>query len=231
MAKRSSVWAHMTKLDRDKVRCNLCSRVFSHYGSTTSLRRHLQTSHADALGSSTPTTVASYAARPKVRATSLLVKLLASGALPPSLLEDKLFQDFVQALEPQYKIPVRQMLTDRLTIATVISESSCEGVPTEIKSCLAVSNDAARCNDINDESLFQSDNALSRAFHCVVEHITTNVLTAVQVVSTMVDITRMYVSKVVEYGQTTGYDSDSINLRHKLSSKFGDRLHFCQGRS
>lgn len=130
-ANGSDVWEHFTRdsKDKDKAQCKLCGKEFSYCGSTTTLKYHLQTVHSNLVSASTPSTpVTKKSTQPTLstfgqrnfsearqeKATALLTKFIVKNMLPLSLVDDPSFTEFINFLEPQYKVPCRQTFTDRL---------------------------------------------------------------------------------------------------------------------
>lgn len=79
-----------------------CNKSFVHSGATTRMNEHLKRVH----GFSNVT----YTEKRKSKNESvsvLLVYFIISAALPFRIVENKFFKDFLNALNPQYKVPSR----------------------------------------------------------------------------------------------------------------------------
>ena len=131
---RSEIWDHTQKLTADTVQCKLCKKEFAYSGGTSTLSRHLQVVHANIVNqpsssaTSTPTSHKSVKTNqpPLVfgprkfgearteKANALLTKFIVTNMLPLSLVDDEAFREFVNFLEPEYKLPCRQTFTARL---------------------------------------------------------------------------------------------------------------------
>lgn len=132
MSKRikSEIWDHMEKIHANVIKCKLCSKEFSYSGGTTTLSRHLYTTHQKVMSFTNTQSMIKEAVTPiqpklmfnkcrfsqvrQEKATQLLTKFIILNMLPLSLVDDAAFADFVNLLEPEYKIPCRQTFTDRL---------------------------------------------------------------------------------------------------------------------
>jgi len=131
---RSEIWDHTQKLTADTVQCKLCKKEFAYSGGTSTLSRHLQVVHANIVNqpsssaTSTPTSHKSVKTNqpPLVfgpwkfgearteKANALLTKFIVTNMLPLSLIDDEAFREFVNFLEPEYKLPCCQTFTARL---------------------------------------------------------------------------------------------------------------------
>ena len=166
MSKRlneSSVWDHAKKIGGGKAQCNLCSKVIlCSGGSTSGLKRHLQSVHSAATTASTNATqpsLASFgigagsASRPctesrQEKITQLLSKVIIVNMLPLSLVDNAEFIELMACMEPNYKVPCRQTITARLdstykTLATTVIEELKETPAVSLTSDIWTSG----CND------------------------------------------------------------------------------------
>jgi len=128
MSKRlneSSVWDHAKKIGGGKAQCNLCSKVIlCSGGSTSGLKRHLQSVHSAATTASanaTQPSLASFgisagsASRPctesrQEKITQLLSQVIIVNMLPLSLVDNAEFIELMACMEPNYKVPCRQTI-------------------------------------------------------------------------------------------------------------------------
>ena len=157
-ANESRVWEHMDKKGHGKAECRLCARVLAYVGGSTSgLKQHLQTMHPDVVGEKkSQPTLSSFGVGPQrpcndsrqEKITVLLTKVIVANMLPLSLVDSPEFRDLMEYLEPKYKVPCRQTITNRLdsTKAEVAKV-----VRTELESVAAMSLTtdiwSSHCND------------------------------------------------------------------------------------
>jgi hypothetical protein len=129
-ANASIVWKHMEKAGDGKAKCKLCGDKFAYVGgSTGGLHNHLKGKHGDVIntpkkgdgpkqstltkfGVSSPQRPCSSGRQEKI--IGLLANVIAANMLPISFVESAEFREFVNFLEPEYKVPCRQTMTARL---------------------------------------------------------------------------------------------------------------------
>jgi len=146
-ANESSVWEHMEKKENGKAECRLCKRLFAAVGGSTSgLKGHLQTMHPDVVAKSQQTqpTLPSFGVNPQRKCnnerqekiTVLLTKVIVANMLPLSLVDNAEFREMMEFIEPNFKMPCRQTMTNRIDSTKVEVEKR---VRTELDAVPAVS--------------------------------------------------------------------------------------------
>ena len=122
------------KLDRSHAICKLCRASLTYTGSTTNLDQHAKRKHGQEYGELKPRTneqecAASSSTQPgstipnlfgqlghnSARAkeiTASITRFIAKGLCPYNIVEWEGFQDLIHTLEPRYKIPSRNHMTN-----------------------------------------------------------------------------------------------------------------------
>ncbi|KAK0147119.1 Zinc finger BED domain-containing protein 1 [Merluccius polli] len=122
------------KLDRSHAICKLCQASLTYTGSTTNLDQHSKRKHGQEYGELKPRTneqecAASSSTQPgstipnlfgqlghnSARAkeiTASITRFIAKGLCPYNIVEWEGFQDLIHTLEPRYKIPSRNHMTN-----------------------------------------------------------------------------------------------------------------------
>ncbi len=139
---KSKVWTVLGfykkggKLDRSHAICKLCRASLTYTGSTTNLDQHARRKHGQEYGESRTRTneqecAASSGAQPRTgkaisnffgqlghnsarakEITASITRFIAKGLCPYNIVEWEGFQDLIYTLEPRYKIPSRNHMTN-----------------------------------------------------------------------------------------------------------------------
>jgi len=140
----------MTKLSADKLKCNMCDKVFAYNkNSTTSpLMYYLRTQHTLVFetgmkSKSNQPSLLSFGVGPQrpcfetwqEKITALLVKVIVANMLPISLVENEEFCELMAFLEPNYSVPAWLTICKRLN--STKAEIS-KAVTTELQSSPAI---------------------------------------------------------------------------------------------
>ena len=81
--------------------------------------------------------------------------------------------------------------------------------------------------EVNVSEVSVQEAASVKAFDFIVDYIRTQIFENPHIVA-LADSTQKYVAKLLQYGQTSRYDSAKKNLKRKLEQEFKNSLHFCQ---
>ena len=104
----STIWNDFTRSETNTI-CNKCGKLFSLNTSTYSLKYHLETHEDENENQQNVRTDFD-----KKKADELLTALISSHCLPLRLVEGEDFRNFVSYLSPDYKLPSRQKLSNKL---------------------------------------------------------------------------------------------------------------------
>ena len=113
---RSLVWQYFTKIDDKSVKCVFCKKVFTNFGNTSNFARHIRLQHPNDVSDETPSTsqtiTSEIVLNPRIgELNSGLVKMIAKDLQPLSIVENIGFRNFINQLNPLYKLPSRKKVT------------------------------------------------------------------------------------------------------------------------
>lgn len=123
---KSDVWVHFEKLSSTKVRCKLCSKELAVAGGvTSSMHTHLHSKHASLSSAASHrdsekpsikqfVTARSCSDSRQEKISDALARVIADNMLPISLVDSQSVKYLFELLEPNYKLPCRQTMTNRL---------------------------------------------------------------------------------------------------------------------
>ena len=134
-----SVWKFFGGLSREECCCTLCNkRMKMTGGSTSSLKRHIETYHKEVynrnnvkMNAGEPSTSMQYNNNmplldkdsPRAQElTNAIARMIVLDYQPFSLLKDKGFREFVKVAEPRYQIPTRNTFSDDIISNMYIKE-------------------------------------------------------------------------------------------------------------
>ena len=126
-ANKSDVWINFEKLSATQARCKHCSKVLAVSGGvTSSMHGHIRSKHPSLVPSSSsqsaspsPTLKTMFTQRTcsdtkQEKISDALAKFIAENMLPIAIVESNSLRKLMELLEPQYKVPCRQTMTNRL---------------------------------------------------------------------------------------------------------------------
>ena len=128
MGHGSNVWQYFEKPVNGRSKCKICEKTYAVASNTTNLHKHLavhkiildRATHTRRAANQPASVVASRRQRTTVHLSKndqeaidrLLVAFLCRDYMPFALVESRRFQDFVRRLNPQYRIPSRQVISN-----------------------------------------------------------------------------------------------------------------------
>ncbi|CAH1975707.1 unnamed protein product [Acanthoscelides obtectus] len=121
--KSSQAWLHFERIDDkpDSAKCKICGNVSKRGGGTKNLLDHLQRFHCVVLENGAIATRADGGPgfyeenSPKRKALDRhFLRMFAMDYQPFRVVEDDGFVQFVKALDPRYKLPCRQTISNKL---------------------------------------------------------------------------------------------------------------------
>jgi hypothetical protein len=123
----SDVWDFMVKIeaDKDKVKCQLCSKLLAFHGGTSTLREHLLAKHPLQYSCSKdrsrttgkqPSMLSFMGKRcdnaRATKITGLIAQMICRDLRPLNIVTDPGFRDLMSFIEPNFVIPSRTQITD-----------------------------------------------------------------------------------------------------------------------
>ena len=120
----SDVWQYFQKIASDNevivsIKCQICGAEYGALTSTTTLRRHLNSTHSSVYTSNVQQREQSVQKPPYTLAeqkhiTTKLVMWITVDLQPFNIVEQEEFQEFIYTLDPRYVIPCRQTIKDEV---------------------------------------------------------------------------------------------------------------------
>lgn len=125
--KRSGVWNHFTVAESDgsKVVCGICKAELMYSNSTGTMLNHLKSKHPGATASTAETVTSqrsmdAFTVRrncPPSKSeliTKSVADMIAIDLLPISMVKGAGFRDLMKLVEPEYAVPGRTQMTQRI---------------------------------------------------------------------------------------------------------------------
>ena len=107
----SRVWLHIVENPDKTFKCTHCTKSFAKTASTTNFWRHLKTFHTDVIETedvqSSDRIIQSFK---QEIATKRLIKWIVCDIQPFSCVERPEFRDFVESINPVYRVPSRSYI-------------------------------------------------------------------------------------------------------------------------